>query len=393
VPALAFVGDVATVQGATGSAVDDGTGRCGVGNGSDVVYQFTLAAPQAVKVDLAAEDPLVPMVYVRKSCSDTGQSEEACAVGAAKATAEHGALAAGTYYVFVDGLGRSAGDFTLTVTKSAPVAAPNDNCPEAAAMSLDAGGGWSATGTTVGAVNHTGGTCSGSSGGDVVFQFTTSAAHKATVSVTPDAASKTYAPVIYLRRTCAETGPSELACGYTPTALAVASAVVNNLPAGTYFVWVDGYLGSAGKFRLDVKLEAPVLPPANDVCAAPVALTRGVQVSGDTSIANADYGGTLGAVCSGEMAGNAKGRDLVYRYTPTTSGPFTIELAPSAWDASLWYTTGTCGDAAACVHGSDRYGDGTLETLTVQGVAGTTYFIVVDTYFSAEAGAFSVEVR
>jgi len=245
----------------------------------------------------------------------------------------------------------------------------------------------------VGAVNDTWGTCSGSLGQDVVFKFTTTAAQKTTVKVTPDTAAPTLKPAVYLRKTCGSTAAGDqLACGSNSTAGGTHSVVVNNLPAGTYYVWVDSTSATApGAFAVEVKLEAPLLPPANDVCgtggaSAPV-LTKGTPVTGTTVVATADYGAALSSACYASMGNfNAPGKDVVYSYTPATAGPFTVEVTPTGWDCSLWYTTATCGDQAACVSGSDSGYTGGKETLSITGVAGTTYYFVVDGFSASGTG-------
>ncbi len=136
--------------------------------------------------------------------------------------------------------------------------------------------------------------------------------------------------------------------------------------------------------------------PGNDTCAGAAALALdAAATAGDTTLAKADYGDPgLSIACDTDLnRGGLAGADLVYSYTPTAAGDFVVTLTPTGWDAALWYTEGaaSCGNAAACVHASDRSSNGP-ESLRITGVAGTTYYLVVDSYSTTEVGPFTIAV-
>jgi hypothetical protein len=242
-------------------------------------------------------------------------------------------------------------------------------------------------GTTVGTQNEATGSCSSTSTGDVVYVLTTTADQMITATVTPvggwDAA-------VYIRTDCGD-ALSQLACSDIATPV----ATVKNAAAGTYYIWIDGdYSGDAGAFDLTVTLADPILAPTNDTCATAMALTSGVPHSSDTTDATDDYGTVdiFPTVCSGPLYGNQDGPDLVYTYTPTTTGTFLVELN-AAFDSALWVTTGVCGTPdsfeLSCMAASDS---GNPEDVTVTGTVGTMYFIIVDSWAATAFGTYTITV-
>jgi len=102
-------------------------------------------------------------------------------------------------------------------------------------------------------------------------------------------------------------------------------------------------------------------------------------------------------VCLTGMANyNPNGKDVVYRYTPATTGSFTVEVTPTGWDCALWYNTSACGtDGGNCLGASDLGYNGTVERLVVSGVAGTAYYLYVSDAYSTSSsgGPFSIVVK
>jgi hypothetical protein len=383
----------------------DAKGSCETTSGKDLVYmvETTGLGERNLTAVVAFDDTNASAsVYIRKVCNSSDPADElACDHPVNyQATAVAKKLPEGKYYVWVDEYAGDEGSFTLTVDAVTPPPSP---CPTATVVDVSTGTG-TVTGSTTTGANYTQGTCGGDQSNDVVYSFTTTAAQKATITVTPAGTTPDYIPLLYVRKVCdSEVATDELGCDAPYSAGDVASVVVKNLPVGTYAVWVDGnadyYTGPTnGDFTLDIKLEAPVLPPTNDVCGAAnanvIALTQAVTASGDTSDAIADYGNPLSAVCHTAASGDAKGKDVVYSYTPAADGDFTVTVTPTGWDTLVWANTGTCGDATACLWAVDKGYSGTAEALTVPGVTGTTYFIYVDAYSAySSGGPFTIVVQ
>ena len=401
--ALVFTNGVAAVSSSTLQAANDNyagdvSPTCSPSakqSGRDVVYQFTLGSPQDVSIALSPSSgsSLIPALYVRRgNCMSQLLSEEVvCLNQVGGVTAQLTNLAAGTYFVFVDSSGGTSGAFDLRVTQSAPTSAPaNDNCAGAQALAFvnDVA---TASGTTFGASNSNSPTDNAPAcgtdflprrfGRDLVYSYTLTSARDVDVTVTP-AAGSALVPTLYLRapNQCASFSAGfELACVAESTARPL-RVYLPNQAVGTYFLFVDSNSYATGAYTLDVTRRPATLPPANDTCAAPVAVVAGpTGVSGDTTTATDNYS-ALGysAACRGR--GFFDARDLVYQYTATATGTVTATVSPEAsFDAALLLLQPTCG-AAQCVRFADGAGAGVPEAFSFAVTQGQTYFLVVDGY-------------
>jgi len=138
-------------------------------------------------------------------------------------------------------------------------------------------------------------------------------------------------------------------------------------------------------------------PPANNLCTGAIALALNTPVVGTTVSATADYGDILSASCYASAYYHGKGPEVVYSFTPTSSKSYTVKVTPSAgYDPLLWISTGSCGNGSDCVYAVDAGGTSNVEQITFNGVAGTTYYIYVDSYSETAAsryGTFTIEVK
>lgn len=112
-------------------------------------------------------------------------------------------------------------------------------------------------------------------------------------------------------------------------------------------------------------------PPAGrlaETCAAAVALTPGVAVTGTTAGAADDYQGGC------DQFSDGPGGDVVYSFTlEAESG---VEVALSGYDAILYVYSGeACTEEVRCNDTED-----TSETLSIPALPAGEYFLVVDTY-------------
>ncbi len=397
---LAFIDGVATVAGSTLQASNsnfagDVSPTCAPSAkqaGRDVVYRFTLAQPQDVTLRVAPTvgSALMPALYVRRSsCTSQLLSEEVvCLTQPGPVEAQLTALAAGTYFVFVDSSGGTSGDFTLTATLAAPTPAPaNDWCGGAQVLSF-VNNVATVTGTTFGATNGNSPIDNAPAcgtdfhprrfGRDLVYTYTLTGAQDLDITVTPAPGSQ-LVPTLYARlpNQCASfSAGSELAC-VAETAPRPLRVYLPNQVAGTYFLFVDSNSVGTGDFTLSVTRKPATLPPANDTCAnaLPVPL-GGAGVTGDTAVARNDYSSlTYGQACRRSFF---DGRELVYQYTASQAGTLTASLLPEAgFDAALLLLQGAC-DPAQCVRAADSGGAGVPESVTFDVLAGQTVWLVVD---------------
>lgn len=408
--ALVFAGDVATVSGSTAQASNsnfagDVSPTCAASAkqaGRDVVYSFTLTQPQDVTLVLApaSGSPLTPALYVRRSsCTSQLLADEVfCDTRPGPVEAHLTSLAAGTYFVFVDSSGGTAGAFTLTATRSPATAAPpNDWCPGAQALAF-VNNVATASGTTVGATNGNlpidNAPACGTDffprrfGRDLVYSYTLPGAYDVELEVTPGAGSA-LAPVLYVRapNQCASfSAGHELACVAESGPRALREVLPNQV-AGTYFVFVDSNSVGMGAFTLTVTRRTATLPPPHDTCANPAVLPLGLPgVAGDTSVARNDYSSLhYASACRWRFF---DGRELVYQVTPAATGPLTVTLTPEGtFDAALLLFTGSCGPAQ-CARAVDQHGRGVPESLTFDAVQGQPAWLVVDSADRSLPGAF-----
>jgi hypothetical protein len=259
---LVFNNGAASANLDTTAAANDTTSPvCGGNNGPDVVYTFTTQMPQSITATVTPDmvtPNFDPVIYVRKACGDVNaMNEVACnEQGPGKpASIMAPFLAAGTYFVWVDGLGGSRGKGKLDVTLGQAILPPtNDNYTMPLALNFVNGVATAMIDTTYAKPDTKSAGCGGD-GNDVVFTFTTMAEKTITAKVVPDMASPSYDPVVYIRDLCSDaTLLHELACDEVGPGKA-ATATAFGAGPGTYFVWVDGYSGSKGKSVLTVTLQ------------------------------------------------------------------------------------------------------------------------------------------
>lgn len=290
--------------------------------GPDVVYQYTLDKAQDVLIKATPiSGNLNPTIYVTKGegcrgyresdfVADPNTNKTACdqplRFTQAKLTLFN--QPAGTYYLWVDSNDdnsmRTRGHFYLEMNLlPASVPVTNDTCETAteihtfpAAFSANQ---LSATDQQSPAC----GPSTGTDGADVVYRFVTTEPKKLTVDVTPSELTPKYQPVIFLRSSLASCNVTTLAlandfaCTEAQQWGATANLEVSNLPAGEYYLVIDGdssapmVTATRGVFTVNVDLK-PVATAAqmNQSCSSPTELTfnpNGVAtVRGTTFLAN-----------------------------------------------------------------------------------------------------------
>ncbi|MFZ5442223.1 MAG: EGF domain-containing protein [Myxococcota bacterium] len=353
-----------TVSATTFGGTNDYTGplsaACGGAtlDGNDVVYSFTPATSGNFQLSLTpsnAEAWLSPTCGAVASCT--------AITSAIGNDIVFRGTAGTTSFITVDRVAAGAVDFGLSVT---PVTAPaNDTCAAAQAITL----GTPFTGTTVGAVDDVepsmacGG---GARAADVVYTFTPAVTGQYLVRETTSADV-----VFWLDSAC--DGTCVGAVQDEPEEL------VATLTAGVpVFLVVEPY-SSRQSFTFEVTL---AVPPANDTCSAPQALTLGTPVNTTTTLATNDYNGPLSAACGGLTA---TGRDVVYSYTPASSGNVSITIAASGWTPTVWAST-VCGQAASCFNAQAG------SSQVIRATAGTPVFITVDNA-TTNAGSYTLTLN
>lgn len=204
----------------------------------EVAYVFTIDEPKAVTLSLSGNYGMAPYMVVTTECGNTA-AEVACQWYEYPTLVEWRMLDAGTYYVLVES--DEEGTFSLGLS----VADPSDPC--AGLERIDASGTWS--GTTVGAFDDGRGGCGGSGGPEVAYELVL--AEEASVVAEITVAS--WDTVLYLRTDCDDPA-TELACNDDYSGLR-SRIDAGRLPAGTYYLFVDGlYSGAHGDYTLRVTI-------------------------------------------------------------------------------------------------------------------------------------------
>jgi hypothetical protein len=399
---LTFTNGEATATGSfvlatNGNAAADPSPSCSSAarsTGRDLVYRYTLTQPQDVRLEVrpTTANTITPVVYVRPlaDCASTATTAElACSAGTSTAVLTRLVnQPAGDYALWVDSTTAEDVGFTLSVALLPPTLPPtNDTCATPTPLTFTSGV-FSTTGQTLAATNdYTTLACTsmaGALGRDVVYAVTVPTPGPFSVVVASQ--SSDWAPVASLSATCPTSGDLDCTTGRVG---GVAGALVASADAGTHYVFVDGQ-ADGGFFRLDGRLGAP----PNDTCATATPLVLSTptvdnSVLDHTRLAVNDF--TSGCSFTTAFAG----KDLVYSFTPATSGTVTLRAWPdSNFDVAIAVFTGTCG-ALTCVDVEDVGARGGPETMPLTVTAGTTYYVVVDGYgyTTPSEGFFRLEVR
>lgn len=406
---LPLTGQV-TAQGDTSNALNDALGCNGSGN--DLVYSFDL--PQARQVVVRAValsgSSFRPSLYLRRSgkCdSEMLADQVGCAVGnvGGSATLSLPNLAAGTWYLWVDGASATSGPFDLVVETAAPVPSPaNDTCVGMQSVSV-ASGPVTVNGTTLGAGDDTS-SCQYPEGlfsPDVVYNVSVPTRRSLGIEVKALAGSS-LRPVVTLRAPgqCDSTSMgTELYCGWNDSQFVDRVAfTLPDVPAGDYPVWVDGDVGSQGPFTLRLTPGPVISPPANDDCssiAMAPALTLGNAVIGDTRGAAP----TTQGMCAMPAGSNGEAApDVVYKFVLTQAKSVVVTVTPDANDGQLFrpvvYVRGnfnaSCADPQAVKGCSAATAYGSAATVSLPNLPAGTYFVWVDGA-GLSSGKFSLKVQ
>ncbi len=104
-----------------------------------------------------------------------------------------------------------------------------------------------------------------------------------------------------------------------------------------------------------------------------------------------DFGTTTGYQDNlPECEGSGTSPDVVYTYTPTTSGNYHVSLCGSSYDTKLFVYANTCtGSPIACNDDGAACGDVSSDIPMVELTGGTTYFIIVDGWSDGSFGDYA----
>lgn len=329
----------------TRGAAPDYRGSCG-GTGGDLVATFTLTEERSVSIE--AEGDLSNVTLGLRTECDAALSELACVRGY-PASLRRRSLAPGTYFVIIESA--FPGEVGLAVAFDEPIPpVTNDRCD--APIDVSAGGTFAASFVEVDDSTMTG--CGFSGTGDLIYTFTTTEPRDVEIT----ALSTTGEALSWAIRTGCEDATSELRCAYG----APASGRHHELPAGTYFLVVEGSSFRDVDLQLDVRFHPPTPPAPGDLCSDPLPLELGVAATGTL----ADKQDDLDVSCGFHY------RDAVHTFT-----------LPSASDVRVELDTGGYGNMsvrAACDDGASelRCASGNPTRALLRGLDAGTYYVIAE---------------
>ena len=326
----------------------------------DVVATFTISEEQSVLLEARGLEDNAVTLSLRTDCPDR-LSEIECDGAGSTATVRERSLAAGTYFVV---LGSNApSQVGITATFAPPIdPPPNDTC--AAPIDVSAGGTF--MGSFIEVADDTSTSCSFNGSPDVFYTFTTTAPQDVRITATETGGSR----LGYSVRTDCATESSEIRCDSGMPA----SGTLHELPAGTYFIAVEGPSAGEPDFTLMVEFNAPTPAADGDACGNATTIPFNTDVAGTFL----DKENDLPLTC-----GFFGYRDAVYTFDLAAASDVTIELdAGGQANASLRTTCDDAGTELRCTAGNP-----TRQRLLA--VPAGTYFIVVE---SAAATNYTIRV-
>lgn len=223
---------------------DDAAGSCGGQGSPDAIYRIDVRGRSRLRASFAsAEFP--PVVYLQRTCGD--QTSEVFCLDGRSGTPIDQTLAAGTYYLVVDGVDQNAFGQASVQLQLDDLSALEASC-RAAPMIRP---GHQITGDTRPSTDRFQATCAGGANSpDLIYRL--QIRRRSTVRITSE--QQDWDGAIYVRGDCTDIA-TEVACN-DDAGDNRHSMLETELEPGTYYVFVDGYSsGNAGEFSLDVDVQ------------------------------------------------------------------------------------------------------------------------------------------
>lgn len=155
------------------------------------------------------------------------------------------------------------------------------------------------------------------------------------------------------------------------------------LPAGEYFVVVDGYNGTIANYSISINCTDCTPPPGNETCGTADPLGCGA-IAFDTNTAgtNNDYQLPDTGSCTGY---NSSGGDLVWSVCIPAGGTLDLVFYENSYDGSAYVVTDCANVVGSCITGSDCYPFPCNNPLFYTNTGGSDLnaFLIIDGYGGA----------
>ncbi|MBK8564036.1 MAG: hypothetical protein IPN76_12025 [Saprospiraceae bacterium] len=366
-PCAAPIETIACASSTTATLVGAGAGwnvtNCGFSTpGAEKVYSFTptVSGTHTLQVT-SASGGFVDYFFkdAAGGCSSTGWTciDDLNAAG----STNFGPLTTGTtYYILLDAEGTTARTHSFQINCPAPpvdpCAAPIETliCSDTTSVTLSgSGAGWSPN------------SCGFSTpGAEKVYSFTPTVSGIHTLQVT--GASGGFVDYFYKDAAggCSSTGWTCIDDISLPS-----STNFGPLTAGTiYYILLDGEATTSRTHTFQINCPAPPIDP----CAVPI---ESIICADTTSIT---LSGTGGGWSPNSCGFTTPGAEKVYSFTPTVSGPHTLQVTAADGNYIDYFfkdASGGCSSTGwTCIDDLNAAGSTNFGPLT----AGTTYYILLD---------------
>ncbi|PZR11172.1 MAG: hypothetical protein DI536_18730 [Archangium gephyra] len=279
------------------------------------------------------------------------------------------------------------GEFQVAITIAAP-GTNGDRCDTAVALTKDTpltGQALDSFGNDYQSASQSS-SCAGKGSNDVTYKIEVPAGDVLKVTGTPSA---TLDLTLSLSETAAECGATCVAAVDSGGAGEAEELLWKNTGTGpqTVFIVADGNFVTTGTFDIVATLTTP---PGDDSCTAPLSLTSGTPLTGQTiDTYTDDYNFDTDATDCGYAPGN----DRAYTIDVPNGKRLTVDLTVTSGntDATLSLVEAQVQCATSCVAAADVGFDGDDERLVYVNNSGSTqqYVVVVDDW-GGSAGTFTL---
>jgi hypothetical protein len=366
----------------TGLAHDSNACGAGLdGNGPDAFYRFSLDEPRDVRITLT---PLAgsynPVFSVLDASGAVVPGSCTSLTGFGVAETRTIRLEPGTYHVQVDATSGSAGRYRLDIATSQRdgdrPTGPTE-LGDISALSV------ARSGSMVGLLDDGpargpgGASCGGSGSPDAFYRFTLTR----TTYLQIDTFGSGADTVLGLL----DTALNPLGCN-DDAGGGVESAIAGTLPAGTYFVQIDGKSATGGAYTLNVRTRTPDYERADSLAfdLGDVTFTSARAEGSSCQMAN-DFGSTGSCWTAG---GTGTGGDVVLRFRLSATREVQVNTEGSSYNTVVRLLNAAGGEEGC----DDDGGAGSGTSALTRTLSAGEYYVVVDSWDSS-CGDYRVTVN